>query len=81
MAHTTALLVFLTIPISMDLYMASNQLIDNRSFPGGRGLPPGPIGYESSLQSGNRVFNSISNVMFPLSQWLADGLLVSFSPN
>ena len=74
-AHTTALFLFLMIPTALDLYQASIEFIDNRSFPGTEEIPaPGPIGYVVSLNLDPVTIVFIT--MFPLNQWLADGLLV-----
>ena len=53
------------------------EWIDNRNFPGTDELPPGPVGYDTTLNldTGAVIFD----VMFPSNQWLADGLLVSLA--
>ena len=79
-AHTAALFLFLTVTTVMDLYIGSIEYIDNRNFPGRKKLPPGPIGYDDTLYF-NAAFQITYNTMFPLSQWLADGLLVGSIPN
>ena len=48
--------------------------INNRGFPGGGKYPPGPIGYIYIIST--EATTTVLNVMFPLNQWLADGLLV-----
>jgi hypothetical protein len=73
-AHTVAMFLFVTIPYGIGLNYPSIDYIDNRDFPGGDGLPPGPIGYSSGLNAEAAVI--VLKVMFPLNQWLADGLLV-----
>ena len=75
-AHTVSLFLFLTIPIGIDFAdRLSVQYINNREFPGNDKSPPGPVGYDELLDS--EAATTIFNVMFPLNQWLADGLLVS----
>ena len=78
-AHTVAMFLFLSIPAAIALYTASMEWIDNRNFPGTDELPPGPVGYDTTLNFDTRA--AIFDVMFPLNQWLADGLLVSLAPN
>ena len=74
-AHTVALLSFLTIPFGTGFEYLSTEYINNREFPGDDEFPPGPIGYDFllALKASATVFHA----MFPLNQWLADGLLVS----
>ena len=69
--HTTALFLFLTIHTTMDLRLLSIGYIDNRNFPG-----TGPLGHDDSANF-STAFVVIYTVMFPLSQWLVDGFLVS----
>ena len=66
---------FLTIPAALDLNVTSITYIDDREFPGNEEFPPGPIGWLRIL--GAKAIGTIFTVMFPLNQWLADGLLVS----
>ena len=73
-AHTTAMLLFSTIPAAINRNVFSISYVDSREFSGFNGSPPGPLGYESILGS-VQVFVSV--VVFPFNQWLADGLLVS----
>ena len=68
-AHTVALFLFLTIPFGTEFDYLSNEYINNREF------PPGPIGYDGLLSL--KASTTVLNAMFPLNQWLADGLLVS----
>jgi len=76
-AHTVAMFSFLTIPIALDLNIISLGYIDGREFPGGNGFLPGPLGYQSVRFSSypSATFVVIA-LMFPLNQWLADGLLL-----
>ena len=73
-AHTVAMFSFLTIPYGIALSNESTMYIDDREFPGSYEYPPGPIGYLDILSSGPTII--VFNIMFPLNQWLADGLLV-----
>ena len=75
-AHTVALFLFSTAGFTMNRYIVSTEYIDNRDFPGTNGMPPGPIGYENT-RFNIGPFEDVYTVMFPLNQWLADGLLVS----
>ena len=74
-AHTVFLFLFVT--VSFGIYFAdlSIEYIDNREFPGNDELNPGPTGYDGilALDATTTVFYA----MFPLNQWLSDGLLVS----
>ena len=64
----------------MYLDVVSISYIDSREFPGVEGgAPSGPFGYQWSITSG--VFGIIPNVALALSDWLADGLLVSSLPD
>ena len=50
--------------------------IDNREFPGSAVMPsPGPVGYQLLIYYS--PLEIISNVMFSVNDWLANGLLVS----
>ena len=75
-AHTVVLLLVLTISDGIGFDYLPIEYINNREFPGNDESPwPGPIGYDDLL-----AFNATTTVfyaMFPLNQWLADGLLVS----
>ena len=72
--HTLALFVFVTIPVGMGLNFSSIEYINNREFPGNGQYPPGPLGYDGIVST--KATAPIFNAMFPLNQWLADGLLV-----
>ena len=74
-AHTIALFSFLTIPFGIGFYRLSIDYTNNREFLGNNNFSPGPVGYEGLL--GLKASATFSNAMFPLNQWLADGLLVS----
>ena len=73
-AHTVAMFAFLTIPTGIGLNFSSTRYINNRGFPGDNEFPPGPIGYDYIVRT--KVANVVFMTMFPLNQWLADGLLV-----
>ena len=75
MAHTVALFLFVTIAFGIDLDYLSIEYIDNREFPGNDEFPPGPLGYDDLVTL--EVTATVLGAMFPLNQWLADGLLVS----
>ena len=75
MAHTVALFFFSTIPLGIHFNNVSIEYINGREFPGNDTFLPGPIGYGAIFDL--QASNPISNAMFPLNQWLADGLLVS----
>ena len=69
--HTMALFLFLAIHLTMDLHLLSTGYVDNRRFPGA-----GPVGYNDRANF-STAFVVIDTAMFPMSQWLVDGLLVS----
>ena len=72
--HTVALFVFVSIPVGMGLNFSSIEYINDREFPGNDQYPPGPLGYDGIVST--KATAPIFNAMFPLNQWLADGLLV-----
>ena len=74
-AHTVAMLLFLTISVGIPYDEVSIEYIGHREFPGNDGLPPGPVGYDAVLTFKAAI--TIFSAMFPLNQWLSDGLLVS----
>ena len=74
-AHTVALFLFLTIPVGIELENLSIGYINNREFPGNDQFPPGPTGYGDIVEL--KATATAFHAMFPLNQWLADGLLVS----
>lgn len=75
-AHTVAMFSCLTIPIVIDLHDKSVSYTDNRNFPGNDDYPSGPLGYELLLGDPKLATFTVFACMFPLNQWLADGLLV-----
>ena len=78
-AHTVAMFASVTVYTAMSLHLHSISYIDNREFPGIDGGRPGPLGYQLLIIS--KPISVIPNAMFPLNQWLADGLLVSLLSN
>ena len=78
-AHTVALFSFSTIATVIELYYLPIVYINGREFPGNDELPPGPLGYRGIINS--QVAATLFYAMFPLNQWLADGLLVSSVSN
>jgi len=73
--YTAVMFSLATTHTAMNLHLQSISYIDNREFPAPDGSNPGPVGYFESLYSD--AINVIPNVAFSLSNWLADGLLVS----
>ena len=77
--HTVALFLFLTIPCCLELYFYLTTYIDTGEFPGNDKFFPGPLRYGLVINS--KAFITTFDVMFPLNQWLADGLLVGLISN
>ena len=75
-SYTVLMFSFATVLTGMGLNIESLSYIDNREFPGGEGIPPGPLGYRLSIWSG--ALTVTPRLMFLFNNWLADGLLVSF---
>ena len=73
--HTVAMFLVLTLSSALDLEIKSILYINDREFPGSDEFLPGPLGYYDVIAV--RPINTAVNAMFPLNQWLADGLLVS----
>ena len=75
-SYTVVMFSLVTAAIGMNLYIKSISFIDNREFPGVKGMtPPGPAGYLLFLYF--KAINMIPNSAFLLNNWLADGFLVS----
>ena len=79
-SYTVVMFSVTTVGVVMDLNLQSVSYINNREFPGVdvEGVlkfPPGPVGYQ--LSTSKEVLSIIPNTMFTLTNWLADGLLVS----
>lgn len=78
-AHAAAMFSFVTIFTATNMDLLSISYIDNRAFPGDASAPPGPFGYQFLVYSS--PINVTPYIMFFLNNWLADGLLVSSTPN
>ena len=78
-AHTVALFANATVSIAIGYYILSESYINDREFPGGDGLPPGPTGYWWIPKFVPLV--TVASSVIQLNQWLVDGLLVSSTPN
>ena len=77
-SYTMIMYSFATVFTAMNLNVQSISLIDDRNFPGVKGvLPPGPLGYQWLTYSD--PLTVVPNLTFLLNNWLADGLLVSLS--
>ena len=75
-SYTVIMFSVATVQTAVDLHIQSTSYIDNREFPGIVGeIPPGPIGY--LMLAGHEALAILTNVMYFLNAWLADGLLVS----
>ena len=74
-SYTVVMFLLETAGSALGFYVQSNCYIDNRKFPGGDMPLPGPIGYYW-LDTSKEVA-VLQNVVFALTNWLADGLLVS----
>lgn len=74
-AHVVVMFSLLTIAFGIDRDVESVSFIDNREFPPTDELPPGPVGYQATIWSDPSSI--VTTVVYPLNQWLADGLLVS----
>ena len=77
--HTISLFLLVTIPFGIDFDYSSTEYINNREFPGNSEFPPGPLGYSYVLDTDATTM--VYNLMFPLNQWLGDGLLVGPNSN
>ena len=74
--YTVVMFSLATIFTAMNLDIESISYIDNRNFPGVTDVvPPGPDGYIYSIYL--NAINVVPNVTFVVSNWLADGFLVS----
>ena len=75
-SYTVITFLIATVATVMNLDFQSVSYVDNREFPGVGGVsPPGPLAYQMSAPTS--AISIVSNVSFPLNNWLADGLLVS----
>ena len=70
-SYTMAMFSLVTIGTALQLNLQSISYIDNSQFPGVEGvIPPGPIGYQDLTAP--KAIAIIQNVVFILSNWLAD---------
>ena len=77
-SYTMAMFTLVTIGTALQLNTQSISYIDNRQLLGAGGvLSPEPTTYQ--ILVGSDATSVIQNVVFILSNWLADGLLVSSS--
>ena len=75
-SYTAVMFSLATVFTALVLDIQSVSYIDNREFPGAEGVtPPGPLGYR--MVSSAEALDIIPGVVFALSNWLADGFLVS----
>ena len=75
-SYTVVMFLLAIVGAAMSLDILSISYIDNREFPGAEGVIfPGPLGYQLFISP--EALSIIPNVMLTLSNWLADGLLVS----
>lgn len=77
--YTVVSFLFVTMFTTLNLDIQSISYINNREFPGNDELPLGPLGYQYLIYS--KAITIVTNLMFLLNNWLADGLLVIFGPN
>lgn len=76
-SFTMAMFSIATIGTAMNLSILSIIYIDNREYPGAGGvIPPGPLGYRWLISP--KALTIIPNLMFYVTNWLGDGLLVGF---
>ena len=74
--HTATMFLLVTIYVTMTLYVLFSSFTDGRDFTGVDGVvPPGLIGYQ--LLDHPKAIDIVPTVMLILTNWLADGLLVS----
>lgn len=72
--HTIVMFSLVTVHTALILYLPSISYVDNRGFPGTDTLPPGPFIYLGFYST--RAIGITSRLLFPLNQWLADGLML-----
>ena len=78
-SHTALMFSLSTAFVGMNLDVQSISYIDNRNWPGGDEIAPGPVGYQFLLDPD--AFTAANNFMWFAGQWLSDGLLVGSIPN
>ena len=74
-SYTTVMFSLATVQIVMNLDIQSVPYIDDRGFPGVKGMSPGPFGYQEFIST--EALSIVPNAMIGLTGLLADGLLVS----
>jgi hypothetical protein len=79
-AHTVTMFSATTIGFAISRNIFSSSFIDGREFHGVEGYPSGPMRYQAFDLNREAVID-VADLMFPLSQWIADGLLVSSASN
>ena len=72
---SVALMSVATMSFVMGLWIFPVAYIDNREFPGGGLVLPGPVGYMWLRKW--TTMATISDAGYQVNQWLVDGLLVS----
>ena len=74
-SYTVVMFSVVTLGTAMQLDVQSISYIDNREFPGAKGMSfPGPLGYQWFILP--EAISIIQNILFVLNNWLADGFLV-----
>ena len=74
-SYTAIMFSLVTVQTGISFDISSVFYVDNRELPGVEGVaPPGPLGYQGSTPLPR---SAATVVLFTLSNWLADGLLVS----
>ena len=76
-SYIVVMFSLVTVGTAVHLDVQSISYIDNRGFPTRGPFPPGPAGYQLLIES--EAISVVQNVVFTLTNWLADGLLVSSS--
>jgi len=75
-SYTVVMFSLATVITAVNLHLESIARIDNRNFPAAEGMGlPGPIGYLDSIYL--KAINVVPNIAYVVSNWLADGFLVS----
>ena len=75
-SYTVVMFLLLTVGNVMHPYLHSISYIDNREFPGARGVVgAGPLAYQ--LFVAPSVLQRFPSISFTLSNWLADGFMVN----
>ena len=75
-SYTAVVFLLATVQTALNLDVQSISYINNREFPGINGqIAPGPLGYQTIIYA--EALSVVPYAMLALSNWLADGLLVS----